>query len=200
MPPPQLGACARAYGQACGVSARRLPMLVISPYARNGTIVSDAGDQTSVLKFAETLFDVPPLASLPEEREYLPKGPRDGDSGIADLLGGFDPARLSGTAAPIPAGQAEIPDHVVNAMPAAMNCSTLGITPVALPGADRKPPAGFNPRAASLGGRRVSEDQHAYLNCCAATKAFPSSAGSTMSRSTRRGGAFTPRTPRANDC
>ncbi len=143
VPPPQRGLCAD--GQACG-DGPRLPMLVISPYARNGAIVSDTGDQTSVLKFAETLFDVPPLASLPEERQFLPKGPRDGDSGIADLLGGFDPARLSGTAAPIPAGQAEIPDHVVNAMPAAMNCSTLGITPVALPGADRKPPAGFNPR------------------------------------------------------
>src|SRR5580704_19342985 len=37
-----------------------------------------------------------------------------------------------GAAAPIPASEAEIPDAVVNAFPAAMNCRSLNVAPVAL--------------------------------------------------------------------
>jgi phospholipase C len=141
--PPQLASCAD--GRPCG-DGPRLPFILLSPYARSGAIVHDAGDQTSVLKFAETLFNVPPLATLPEEQAYLPRGPRDADPAITDLLGGFDPARLAGTAAPIPSSQAEISDAVVNAFPASMSCRSLGIAPVALPNGPSTPPPNFTAR------------------------------------------------------
>jgi phospholipase C len=143
VPPPLGGSCAD--GRPCG-DGPRLPFMLLSPYAQSGAIVHGAGDQTSVLKFAELLFDLPPLASLPEEKAYLPRGPRDGDPSITDLLGGFDPARLSGATPPIPASDAEVSDAVVNAFPAAMSCRTLGITPVTLPNAPSTPPPNFTPR------------------------------------------------------
>lgn len=98
------------------------------------------------MKFAELLFDLPTLASLPEEKAYLPRGPRDGDPNITDLLGGFDPARLSGATPPIPAADAEISDNVVNTFPAAMNCRSLDMKPVTLPNAPSTPPPNFTPR------------------------------------------------------
>jgi phospholipase C len=143
VPPPHTEACADRL--PCG-DGPRLPFVLISPFARDGAIVHDPGDQTSIVKLAERLFDLPTLASLPEEKKYLPRGPRDGDPAITDLLGAFDPARLSGAAAPIPATEAEIPDAVVNTFPAAMNCATLGITPAVLPNAPSTPPPGFTPR------------------------------------------------------
>jgi phospholipase C len=120
--------------------------MVISPYARTGAIVSDTGDTASVVKFAERVFDLPALASLPDEQPYLPEGPRDANPAITDLLGAFDPARLDGSSPPIPASVAEIPENVVNPFPPAMNCSSLGITPVTLPNAPSTPPPGFRPR------------------------------------------------------
>ncbi|MBV8356289.1 MAG: phosphoesterase [Candidatus Eremiobacteraeota bacterium] len=141
VPPPQFEACADAH--PCG-DGPRLPFILISPFARDGAVVHDAGDQTSIVKLAEALFDLPALASLPEEAQFLPRGPRDGNPAVTDLLGAFDRGRLAGTAPPIPPSEAEIDDHVVNTFPAAMNCSTLGIVPVSLPNA--QPPANFNPR------------------------------------------------------
>ena len=145
VPPPQFERCPD--GQPCG-DGGRLPFLLISPFARSGSIVSDPGDTASVLKFAEAVFALPALASLPDEQPYLPEGPRDGNPAITDLLGAFDPARLDGSQPPIPASDAEIPDGVVNAFPPAMSCSSLGIAPVALPNAPSTPPPGFMPRVA----------------------------------------------------
>ena len=145
VPPPQFEKCPD--GQACGDS-ERLPFVLISPYARSGAIVHDAGDTSSILKFIESIFGLPSLASLPDESPYLPEGPRDGNPAITDLAGAFDPARLDGTAPPIPASAAEIPDATVNAFPPPMSCSSLGITPVALPNAPSAPPDGFTPRVA----------------------------------------------------
>jgi phospholipase C len=143
VPPPHFETCPDE--RPCG-DGPRLPFIVISPYARAGAIVQDAGDQTSILKFAETLFALPSLASLPDEQPYMPEGPRDSNPAVTDLLGGFDPARLSGETPPIAAAQAEIPDGVVNTIPAAMNCATLGVAPVALPNAPSAPPPNFMPR------------------------------------------------------
>lgn len=143
VPPPQYGSCEG--GRACG-DGPRLPFILISPYARSGTIVHDAGDQISLLKFEERLFDLPPLASLPDESSRLPSGPRDADPSITNLLGAFDPARLAGTAPPIPAEAAEIPDDVVNKMPSAMSCRSLGIVPARLPNAPSTPPPNFDVR------------------------------------------------------
>jgi phospholipase C len=143
VPPPSVGQCPDQ--KPCG-DGPRLPLILISPYARSGAVVHDAGDQTSILKFSEALFQVPPLASLPDEQAYLPRGPRDADPALTDLLGGFDSARLAGTAPPIPAANAEIADSIVGAFPPAMSCATLGIAPVTLPNAPSAPPPGFNPR------------------------------------------------------
>ena len=97
MPPPAFETCPDA--RPCG-DGPRVPLLLISPYARSGAIVSDPGDHASFAKLVSIVFDLPPLASLPDEKPYLPKGPRDTNPAITDLLGGFDPARLAGTSPP----------------------------------------------------------------------------------------------------
>lgn len=141
VPPPRQANCPDA--RPCG-DGPRLPFIVISPFARSGAIVDSPGDQTSVMNLAETLFDLPALSSLPDEAAFMPRGPRDGNPAITNLIGAFDPARLEGNAAPIPATRAEIPDAAVDTFPAPMNCGTLKIAPVLLPGATM--PANFDPR------------------------------------------------------
>ncbi len=140
VPPPQFEPCPDK--KPCG-DGPRVPLLLISPYAKSGGVVSDPGDHVSFDKFVDLLFDLPPLASLPDEKPYLPEGPRDANPRLTDLLGGFDPARLAGRKAPIPAAQAEIPDAVVNTFPPPMSCKDVGVTPVAVPGAALTPPKGW---------------------------------------------------------
>jgi len=140
VPPPQFEACPD--GHPCG-DGPRVPLILISPYARSGGIVSDPGDHASFAKFIDVLFSLPPLGSLPDEKPYLPQGPRDTDARLTNLLGGFDPARLAGTEPPIPPSMAEIEDSVVNNFPAAMSCKDTGVTPVVVPGASLTPPARF---------------------------------------------------------
>ncbi|MGC9158111.1 MAG: phospholipase C [Terracidiphilus sp.] len=140
VPPPQFEPCPDR--QPCG-DGPRVPLILISPFARSGAIVSDPGDHASFAKFLDLLFNLPPLASLPDEKPYLPEGPRDTNPQLTDLLGGFDPARLAGTRPPIAAAQAEIPDAVVNHFPPAMTCRQTGVTPVVIPGASLTPPKDF---------------------------------------------------------
>ncbi len=54
----------------------RVPLLIISPYARQGLIDHTQGDHTSILKFIETVFNLPPLTTR--------------DAGAADLMEAFD--------------------------------------------------------------------------------------------------------------
>jgi phospholipase C len=54
----------------------RVPLIVISPYARQGAIFHETSDFTSVLRFIEELHRLPPL----NER----------DGAANDLLGAFD--------------------------------------------------------------------------------------------------------------
>jgi phospholipase C len=143
VPPPQFESCPD--GHPCG-DGPRVPLIVISPYARSGAIVHDAADTASVVKFAEAVFDEPPLATLPDEAKYMPEGPRDANPAIADLSGAFDPARLAGTSPPIPASEAEISDADVATFPPPMNCRSLGIAPVVLSNASSTPPPGYMPR------------------------------------------------------
>lgn len=142
VPPPKFAACTD--GHPCG-DGPRIPFILISPYARSGAIVNDAGDETSILKFAERVFDLPTLASLPDEASR-PIRARDGEPAITDLLGAFDPARLNGTDPPILPSYADIPDNVVNTFPASMNCRSLGLAPVVLPNAPSTPPPNFHLR------------------------------------------------------
>lgn len=143
VPPPVFETCPDA--RPCG-DGPRVPMILISPYARSGAIVSDPGDHASFAKFLGAVFNLPALASLPDEKPYLPKGPRDANAAITDLTGGFDLSRLAGTTPPIAAAQAEIPKSAVTTFPPPMSCKSLGITPVSVPGAMAAPPAGFSPR------------------------------------------------------
>jgi phospholipase C len=142
VPPPQFERCPDAH--PCG-DGPRVPLILISPYAKSGAVVHDAGDTASVVKFIEAVFGLPALASLPDEHPRLPQGPRDGSIAITDLLGAFDLERLRGTRAPIPARVAEIPDASVRRIPPAMNCSDLGIAPAAIAG-ENHPPKGYRPR------------------------------------------------------
>lgn len=140
VPPPQFEMCPDK--NPCG-DGPRVPLILISPWARSGGVVADPGDHVSFAKFLDVLFDLPPLGSLPDEKPYLPEGPRDTLPQITDLLGGFDPARLAGKRRPIPAAAAEIPDPVVNHFPPAMTCQQTGVQPVAIPGGGLKPPKDF---------------------------------------------------------
>jgi phospholipase C len=140
VPPPQFEQCPDKH--PCG-DGPRVPLILISPYAKSGGIVSNPGDHASFAKFLEVLFGLPPLATLPDEKPYLPEGPRDTNPRLTDLLGGFDPARLAGKTPPIPATAAEIPDNVVNHFPPAMTCKDTGVTPVLVPGGSLKPPKSF---------------------------------------------------------
>ncbi|MGA8528618.1 MAG: alkaline phosphatase family protein [Acidobacteriaceae bacterium] len=140
VPPPQFETCPDQH--PCG-DGPRVPLILISPWAKSGGVVSDPGDHASFAKFLDVLFNLPPLASLPDEKPYLPEGPRDTNSRLTDLLGGFDPERLDGRRPPIPATAAEIPDAIVNQFPPRMTCGETGVTPVIIPGASLTPPKDF---------------------------------------------------------
>ena len=133
-------------GRPCGDGAR-VPALVISPYAKTGTVVHDFNDQDSVLKFVETVFGLPALASLPDEKRYMPMGPRDGNALLSNLRGAFDYDRLTGARAPLSPQGAIFADRTIRTIPAPLSCSDIGVSPVAAPpGYSESPPAGFDPR------------------------------------------------------
>lgn len=141
VPPPVFETCPD--GHPCG-DGPRVPAIVISPYAKSHAIVSSLADHASFAKLLGAIFDLPALASLPDEAKHMPIGPRDGNPTLDNLLDALDPARLSGAAAPIAPDAATIPDDEIAAFPSKLSCSTLGITPVALPG-ENTIPIGFSP-------------------------------------------------------
>lgn len=138
----------------------RVPLILISPYARSRAIVHATGNHASVVKFADHLFNLPPLAMLPDELEGRKQGrlrfhqsnvgPDDAiTSGISDLTEAFDPARLAGRARPLPASYAQIPEEVVAKLPqeSGYGCKEIGIVPVDMErGIRNEIPADFNPR------------------------------------------------------
>ena len=111
----------------------RVPLLLISPYARTHVVSHAEGDHNAVIQTINAIFNLPALSTLPDEasalaagnsaafnavvpasapagftQQYL--GPRDTNSPTTDsLLSAFDPRRLQGTAAPLPASYAMIP-------------------------------------------------------------------------------------------
>ena len=144
VPPPVFEQCPDA--APCG-DGPRVPAIVISPFAKSGAIVHEMDDTASVPKFVETVFGLPAMASLPDEKPYLPRGPRDGDPRIGDLSGAFDLGRLQGKRQPLPASAALIPESVVMSIPSPWNCAKIGIAPVPPPaGTSDAPPAGYSPR------------------------------------------------------
>ncbi len=129
-------------GYPCG-DGPRVPLIVISPFARSHAVVHDSADTASVVRFLETVFSLSPLATLPNERRFMPEGPRDTNARLSNLLSAFDRERLTAKRPAIPAAAAIVPDAVVDRFPAAMNCSSLGIRPQRIPGRNT-PPAGFH--------------------------------------------------------
>jgi len=138
----------------------RVPLILISPYARAHYVAHAAGNHASVVKFIDTVFARTPLALLPDEQRgralgekqfgQSELGPQDAlTPGVTDLADAFSPLRLSGKAAPLPPSYAEIPDELVNRLPAETKygCAALGIVTT-----DRRQkirnaiPRDFNPR------------------------------------------------------
>ena len=144
----------------------RIPTIVISPFASVHAISSKYAEHSSVIKFIDELFNLVPLQGLPDEerarvigrvRTIEPNmGPIDGDPNISDMSEAFDNARLSGTAAPLPASYAAISDAAVHTLPhyKGQGCYTLNIVPTDYQNGKLldPPPADFNPRPSSSPG------------------------------------------------
>ena len=92
VPPPQLD----AYGPGI-----RIPMVVVSPYAKPGYVDTTFSDHSSVLKFIETVFGLPTLASINHQFDTstplannaangAPFPPRDGNPALSDLTQCFN--------------------------------------------------------------------------------------------------------------
>ncbi|MGO9314919.1 MAG: alkaline phosphatase family protein [Syntrophobacteraceae bacterium] len=164
----------RAYGPDHLPLSRgiRVPLILISPYARTHAVSHVEGDHNAVIETINAIFGLPALASLPDEAQALAMGnspafnqfgppgfqqkclgPRDINSKISDsLLSGFDPRRLMGMSPPLPASLAMIPDNVVTSLPhyGGQGCMAIGITPEDIQqGIVANPPAGFNPLPAT---------------------------------------------------
>lgn len=151
----------------------RVPLLLISPYARVHAVSHAEGDHNAVIETINAVFGLPALSSLPDEadalkagnspafNQYGPEGfeqlylgPRDTNSPITDsLLSGFDPKRLQGLAPPLPASYVTIPDNVLTALPlySGNGCAAIGITPEdKRQGIVANPPVGFNTLPSTL--------------------------------------------------
>lgn len=149
----------------------RIPLILISPYARANVVSHAEGDHNAVIETVNAIFDLPPLSSLPEEKAALisgedPKfngpngfvqhhlGPRDTNTPETDdLLSGFDPARLAGTKAPLPASYAMIDEAIVSSLPhyQGKGCQAIGMTPTDQAQGIKNPaPAHFNTLPSTL--------------------------------------------------
>jgi len=137
----------------------RIPAIVISPFAAAHTVSHVYSEHSSVIKFINELFDLTPLANLPDEaaarakgasnsafngptgpQQYL--GPADALATMGDLLEAFDNDRLTGAASPLPARYAMIPAAEVTTLPHYVStsngvtqygCEALRITPTDYP-------------------------------------------------------------------
>ncbi len=147
----------------------RIPLILISPYARVHAVSHAEGDHNAVIETLNAIYDLPALSSLPEEKAALisgqdPKfngpngfkqsylGPRDTNSPATDdLLSGFDPDRLSGKKPMLPASYAMIDEAVVSHLPHydGKGCQAIGMTPTDA-AMTRKLPEHFNSLPATL--------------------------------------------------
>jgi phospholipase C len=143
----------------------RIPLIVISPYARAHAASHVEGDHNAVIQTINAIFGLPALASLPDEADALKNGnsatfnafgpagfqqkylgPRDLNSSITDsLLSAFDPKRLTGSSPLLPASLAIIPaSDLTLPLYHGQGCTGIGVTPVADPN-NIPVPTGFNP-------------------------------------------------------
>jgi phospholipase C len=137
----------------------RVPLIVISPFAKTHYVGHSYGDQGSVVKLIDEVFALPRLGSLPDEKageagaaaaghpNFLPEDAAT--NGVSNLLEAFDVGRLEGTVRPIPAGYVEVPEGYVRVLPqeTGLGCAQIGIIPVdEARGIANVIPADFNPR------------------------------------------------------
>ena len=145
----------------------RIPAIVISPYGKVHAISHEPSEHSSIIKFIDKLFNLTPLADLPDEasarREGLKKyGQKDlgpGDSAgvpIGSLFSAFDNRRLLGTLSPLPPQFAMIPRTEVARLPhfGGRGCNVLQIRPTDIVNGKVIDPAprDFNPRPSSNPG------------------------------------------------
>ncbi len=149
----------------------RIPMIVISPYARAHVVSHAEGDHNAVIETINAIYDLPPLASLPEEKAALIAGEDakfDGPNGFKqhflgprdintpqtdDLLSAFDPQRLAGTRPMLPPAYAMIDPDAIGHLPHynGNGCRAIDIVPTdAAQGIKAAPPAGFNTLPSTL--------------------------------------------------
>ncbi len=144
----------------------RIPAIVISPFSNVHTVSHEYSEHSSVIKFIDELFNLTPLAALPDEKKGREKGqrefgqselgPADTLDGMGDLFSAFDNDRLDGRVAPLPAEYATIPANIVHTLPHfnAEGCYALNVVPTDyVNGALLDPaPADFNPRPGTTPG------------------------------------------------
>ncbi len=148
----------------------RIPLIMISPYGRTHVTSREEGDHNSVIKLINAVFNLPPLADLPDElqarisgqgAQYAQHGitqtnlgPHDDQTpGTGNLLSGFDPNRLMGYAPAIPASYAMIAPATIASLPhyGGNGCTALAITPEdQVLNYSVAPPPNFNPRPSTF--------------------------------------------------
>ena len=150
----------------------RIPAILISPYAKAHAVSHVYSEHSSVIKFVDEVFQLVPLADLPDEENgraqgalnpalnapdgaaQLNLGPADDKVPMGDMIEAFDNSRLLDSVAPLTPDYATIAGDIVTSLPHynAAGCATLKITPTDYPngyavGAESDPPpADFNPR------------------------------------------------------
>jgi phospholipase C len=136
----------------------RIPSIMISPYGVAHGISHEMEEHSSIIKFVDEMFNLIPLADLPDEergrkigqekfgQKYL--GPGDDQTPfVGDMLSGLDTDRLLGKRKPLPASYAIIPEHEIESFPhfGGEGCKVLGVTPTDW-GIPNPLPVDFNPR------------------------------------------------------
>jgi|HubBroStandDraft_5_1064220.scaffolds.fasta_scaffold14825_3 phospholipase C len=142
----------------------RIPAIVISPYAVAHGVSHVPSEHSSIIKFVDELFDLVPLADLPDEERARKigaekygepnLGPADDKvPGVGDMTSAFDTLRLQGKRPLLSATYASIPPAEVSRFPHAVGagCHALEIVPTdsTLP---NPVPQDFNPRPDSAKG------------------------------------------------
>lgn len=127
----------------------RIPLIVVSPYARAHAVAHEEGDHNSVIRLVNSVFGLPALANLPDEAAARLAGAQDarfqtGPAGFTQmflgphdapgmptgaLLSAFDPARLAGIRPPLPAEYATVPAGVISTLPhyGGQGCAALNL-------------------------------------------------------------------------
>ncbi|ADW68813.1 phospholipase C [Granulicella tundricola] len=146
----------------------RIPFLLISPYGNAHAVSHEPAEHSSIIKFVDNLFNLIPLADLPDEQKARAigvekfheknMGPADDQvEGIGNLFSAFSNARLLGKRPLLPASYAQIPVPEINAFPHYdyKGCSVMNIKPTDanLP---NPIPADFNPRPDTTPGNPKS--------------------------------------------